>query len=142
MWRRLTDRAKAAARSQTGESEFTDGHDVQWGTNGILPRPCAASLKRVLDSGGRGSLEARCRLPCSSGKQLLELGAPQRGQRAMCSEVVARAPTTTKPLSWWTPLYNGLRLSCGPPAPQRRKMASIGPSARRGASGPTASSAG
>ena len=40
----------------------------------------------------------------------------------------------------WLP--NGLRLSCGPPAPQKRKMASIGHSDRGGASGPTASSAG
>src|SRR5512143_2735836 len=120
MWRRLTDRAKAAARSPTGESEFTGEHDVQWGTNGILPRPCADSLKRVLDSGGRGSLEARCRLPCSSGNQLLELGAPQSGQRLVCSKVVAPAPTTTRPLSWWTPLYNGLRFSCGPGRPQSR----------------------
>src|SRR5512146_871003 len=125
-----------------GTPEFTDEHDVQWGTSGILPRPCAASLKRVLDSGGRGSLEAGCWLPCSSGNQLLELGAPQRGQRPMCSEIMARAPTITKPLSWWTPLYNGLRLSCGPPAPQARKMASTGLSDRGGASGPTASSAG
>src|SRR5512146_1534581 len=124
-----------------GEAEFTDEHDVQWGTNGILPRPCAASLKRVLDSGGRGGLEARCRLPCSSGNQLLELGAPQRGQLPLCSAVVARAPKATKPLSWWTPLYNGLRLSCGPPAPQSRKMAPTGHSDRGGASGPTASSA-
>src|SRR5512146_856258 len=124
-----------------GTSEFTDEHDVQWGTNGILPRPCAASLKRVLDSGGRGNLKAGCRLPCSSGNRLLELSAPQRRQRPMCSEVVARAPQTTKPLSWWTPLYNGLRLSCGPPAPQTGKMASIERSDRGGASGPTASSA-
>src|SRR5512143_3691603 len=36
---------------------------------------------------------------------------------------------------------NGLRLSCGPPAPQSRKMASTGHSDRSGASGPTASSA-
>ena len=36
---------------------------------------------------------------------------------------------------------NGLRLSCGPPAPQRRKMASTGHTVRSGASGPTASSA-
>jgi hypothetical protein len=45
---------------------------------------------------------------------------------------------TRKPLSWWAPLYNGLRLSCGLPAPQPKKMASIGPSDRGGASGPTA----
>src|SRR5512142_3398239 len=121
-----------------GAREFRVEHDVQWGTNGILPRPCADSLKRVLDSGGRGSLEAECRLPCSSGNQLLELGAPQRGQWPMCSGVVARALKTTKPLSWWTPLYNGLRLSCGPPAPHTRRMASPGHSDRRGASGPTA----
>jgi hypothetical protein len=38
-------------------------------------------------------------------------------------------------------LPNGLGLSCGLPAPQRRKMASTGHSDRRGASGPTASSA-
>src|SRR5512146_1896951 len=37
---------------------------------------------------------------------------------------------------------NGLRLSCGPPAPQARKMTSTGHSDRGGASGPTASSAG
>jgi hypothetical protein len=40
------------------------------------------------------------------------------------------------------PLSNGLRLSCGPPAPQTRKMASIEHPDRGGASGPTASSAG
>src|SRR5512146_1387543 len=59
-----------------GEAEFTDKHDVQWGTNGILPRSCAASLKRVLDSGGRGSLEAGCRLPCSSGTSCWTLVRP------------------------------------------------------------------
>ena len=37
---------------------------------------------------------------------------------------------------------NGLRLSCGLPAPQTRKMASIGHSNKGGASGPRASSAG
>src|SRR5512146_1425704 len=120
-----------------GTSEFTDEHDVQWGTNGILPRPCADSLKRVLDSGGRGNLEAGCRLPCSSGNQVLKLGAPQHGQRPMSSEVVARAPTTTKPLSWWTPLYNGLRLSCGVRRPQSRQT----PSLSGGRRTPSASSA-
>ena len=44
--------------------------------------------------------------------------------------------------SWKGPQPNGLRLSCGPPAPQTKKMASTGRSARGGASGPTASSAG
>jgi hypothetical protein len=39
----------------------------------------------------------------------------------------------------WVP--NGLRLSCGPPATQSRKMASTGHSDRGGAGGPTASSA-
>jgi len=29
---------------------FTNAHNVRWGTNGILPRPGAASFKRLLDS--------------------------------------------------------------------------------------------
>src|SRR5512143_2921237 len=44
-------------------------------------------------------------------------------------------------MQWALVTPNGLRLSCGPPAPQTRKMASIGHSDRGGASGPTASSA-
>src|SRR5574339_872458 len=120
-----------------GAPVFRDEHDLQWGTNGILPRPCAASLKRVLDSGGRRSLEVGYRLPCSSGNQLLELGAPHRGQGPMGSEVAARAPKTTKPSSWWTPLYNGLRISCGLRAPQSREMACIGHSAGGGGRRPT-----
>src|SRR2546422_2313178 len=35
---------------------FTHGHDVCWGTNGILPRPGAASFKRLL--GGPVSIVA------------------------------------------------------------------------------------
>src|SRR5512143_2702887 len=119
-WSWVPNGSRLSCGAKPNGREVADEHDLQWGTNGILPRPCADSLKRVLDSGGRGSLEAGCRLPCSSGNQRLELGAPKRGQRPICSEVVARAPTTTKPLSWWTPLYNGWRLSCGA-KPRRRR---------------------
>src|SRR5512144_1947237 len=33
-----------------GAPEFRVEHDVQWGTSGILPRPCADSFKRRLES--------------------------------------------------------------------------------------------
>src|SRR5512143_713133 len=52
-----------------GESEFTDEHDVQWGTNGSLPRPCADSFKRRL-GGDRPCVSPlrTCQEPADEGK--------------------------------------------------------------------------
>ena len=80
------------------------------------------------------SMAARISASVREKEATLELGA---------SEVQASRPSKLIAVRLvMVVLANGLRLSCGPPAPQTRKMASIERTTRGGASGPTASSAG